>query len=210
MSKLPRLRLRVPLAALALAVPAAGALAASRYDESVNGDLSNDGLAPTPLSFSAGANAVVGTTGRDASGIDRDYATFTIQPGQQLTGIDVLPGTSAIGAVSFIGLQAGSQLTVSPAAATADGLLGWWHYSAADVGTSILPAMAVANNGSSGFQAPLGAGTYALWIQDFGTGTVGYGFQFDVSAVPEPGSLALFALGFGLIVPVWRARRGIG
>ncbi len=48
------------------------------YNESISGDLSNSGLAPTLLAFRLGNNDVFGTTGKCAAGvIDRDYFTFT-------------------------------------------------------------------------------------------------------------------------------------
>lgn len=36
------------------------------YDESISGDLSNDQMAPTPLSTAVGANSVLGTVGGGA------------------------------------------------------------------------------------------------------------------------------------------------
>lgn len=107
----------------ALAAPAGVVV----YDEGISGDLSNDGLAPTVLDFGLGSNEVIGTTGGDEGAAFRDYFTFTVQPGQLLAAIEVLPGTVTIGAVSFIGLEAGEQVTVAPDAASAAGLLGWWH-----------------------------------------------------------------------------------
>jgi hypothetical protein len=55
--------------------------------------------------------------------------------------------------------------------------------------------MAVPNNGSSGFTT-IGAGIYSIWIQDFNAGTFTYGFDFAVTAVPEPSTFSLAALAF--------------
>src|SRR5947209_6118320 len=105
--------IRTVVAALTLG-PLSTAYAASTYSEAIAGDLSNSGLTPTVLSFTAGSNQVSGTTGRGSNGIDRDYFTFTVPSGNQLTSILELAGTSVGGAISFIGIQAGPQVTVSP------------------------------------------------------------------------------------------------
>src|SRR5271156_4125369 len=110
------------------------------YNESVSGDLSNNGLAPTLLTVSLGLNDLFGTTGKTGTVIDRDYFTFTVPQGEELTAITVLPGTETLGPLgeSFIGIESGPQVTVSTAATTAAGLLGWDHYGAADIGVDIL------------------------------------------------------------------------
>jgi hypothetical protein len=171
------------------------------YNEAVSGDLSNSGLAPTPVAVSLGSNQILGTTGRTGTVVDRDYFTFTIPFGMELMSIVELAGTTTGGPVSFIGLQAGNQVTLPTDATTATGLLGWWHYSTADINTDILSKMAIPVNGSSGFTPPLPAGTYAVWIQDFAAGTFDYGFDLHVTTTPEPRTagttlVALAALAF--------------
>jgi glycerol-3-phosphate acyltransferase PlsY len=88
------------------------------YRESVSGDLSNSGSAPTLITISLGENDVFGTTGKDAASgnIDRDYFKFTVPQVAELTGITVLTGTTTLGAggLSFIGIESGSTVTVSP------------------------------------------------------------------------------------------------
>ena len=169
------------------------------YSETGSGDFSNNGLAPTQISVSAGSNDVFGTTGRTGNVIDRDYFTFTLAPGQQLTAITVLPGTSPLGALgfSFIGIQSGPQVTVSTAATDAVGLLGWDHFSASEIGSNILPLMGNAGMGSTGFSGPLPSGTYSFWLQDFNTGTVPYGFEFTVT--PEPSTWTMMFTGLTLL-----------
>jgi hypothetical protein len=182
--------------------------AATIYDESVSCDLSNSGLAPTQLTVGAGSNEIFGTTGNSGSGIDRDYFTITIDPGLELDAITVLPGTESGGAVSFIGLEAGPQVTLPTNAPTAAGLLGWWHYGPADINTDILSEMAVPDTGSSGFTDPLEAGTYSFWIQDFNSGTFNYGFDLSVGAAPtpEPSTYVLAIAALAMIVSVGRMR----
>jgi hypothetical protein len=177
--------LRLVFAAAAIA----SAQAAVIYNEASNGDLSNSGLSPTVLTLAPGSNQILGTTG-NSGGTDRDYFTFAVPLGFQLTAITVLPGTAPLG-LAFIGLQAGTQVTLPTNAATADGLLGWWHYAGSDINTNILPEMAIPANLSSGFTPPLGAGNYAVWVQDFNTGASAYSFDFVLAAatVPEPATL---------------------
>jgi hypothetical protein len=181
----------------ALGAPANAAII---YDESVSGDFSNSGLSPTAVSIALGSNQIFGTTGKSAAGvIDRDYFTFTVPTGEVLASLTVLAGTTtlagSLGSFSFIGLEAGNQVTLSTSATTATGLLGWDHYSAGDIGTDILPAIGSSGLGATGFVPPLGAGDYAVWVQDTGTGTANYGFDFVVANVPEPASWIMMVLG---------------
>jgi hypothetical protein len=171
------------------------------YNESVSGDLSNSGLTPTLLTVSLGSNDVFGTSGRDATtGVDRDYFTFTIPQGQYLTAITVLPGTQTLGPMgeSFIGIESGPQVTVSTAATTAAGLLGWDHYGTQDIGVDILPLMGI-GAGATGFTGPLPAGTYSFWEQEGNVGTVNYGLEFTV-ATPEPASWTMLLTGLAALV----------
>jgi len=174
------------------------------YDESISGDLSNSGLTPTLLPFLPGINQLFGTTGRTTA-VDRDYFTFTVPTGFVLSSIILAPGTQTSGPLgdSFIGLEAGPQVTVSPTATDATGLLGWFHYDAGDIGTNILPLMGTAGQGATGFVPPLPAGTYSFWVQELSPGLVPYGF--DIVVAPEPGTWTLL-LGGAALLWVFRGR----
>jgi len=182
--------------------------AATVYDEAVNGDLSNNGPTPTSIALLTGSNQIFGTTGR-AAAIDRDYFTVTIPTGLSLTSLTLLPGSSS-GGISFIGIEAGSVFNVPPTASDAVGLLGWWHYSPADINTNLLPVMAVPSQGSSGFITPLGSGSYSFWVQDFNAGSFSYGFDLTVgagsTAVPEPATYSTVIAGVATLAAAFRRR----
>jgi hypothetical protein len=173
------------------------------YNEAVNGDLSDSGLSPTVIGpLSLGSNQIFGTTGRQGATVDRDYFTIIVPPNSALSALTVLPGTQSAGALSlsFIGVEAGPQVTLPTNATSAQGLLGWHHYSAADIGLDILPEMGVPALGSTGFSPPLGPGTYSFWIQELSAGTFPYGFNLQLAPLPEPSSMALLLLGIPAVL----------
>ena len=185
------------VAAAALSGVMNGAHAATAWDESVSGDLANIGTGPTAVTLGQGSNIITGTTGRSAAGVvDRDYFVFTLPTGWRLDSVTLLPGTTFLGpsGLGFIGVQAGTQVTVNPTGGSATGLLGWWHYNLNDMGTDILPSMGAAF-GASGFVGSLPAGSYAFWIQETATGTAAYNFDFRVSAVPEASTALMLLAG---------------
>lgn len=202
---------RPSLAAPFAALLAAGLLSAAQantvWNEAVDGDLSNQGLQPTAVTFASGSNVVLGTTGRDGNGVvDRDYFTFTLAPGWQLDALVLLPGSTFLGGAdaSFIAIQAGPQMTVDPVGNSASGLLGWWLYNGNDIGEDILQLMG-SSPGAIGFFGALPAGSYTVWVQETDVGVANYGFDFQVSQIPEPASALLLlagAAGLG-----WRLRR---
>ena len=182
-------------ALVGIAVASGSAHAATAWDEGLSGDLSNVGTSPTAVTLVPGSNLLIGTTGRNASGVDRDYFAFTIADGWQLESLTLIDGVFLGGqSLSFIGVQAGPQVTVNPTGGSATGLLGWYHYGPNDPGTDILPLIGF-GLGATGFLGPLPSGTYAFWIQDTGTGTASYRFDFAVTAVPEPAAAWLLAAG---------------
>ena len=124
-----------PLATLALLVLlATPATAATIWNESVNGDLSSNPAAPTPLVFAMGSNTIIGTMS-SAGGIDRDYITFTIAAGERLSALNLL-GLSPNN-LAFTALNAGATSFI-PSASTNASFLAGYHISVPDIGTNIL------------------------------------------------------------------------
>lgn len=171
LASVPGASLAIVLAAC-LSCFAAGAHGAG-YDEAASGDLSNDRLVPTPLAGSPGANVVKGSFGNG----DLDYVTLTVPAGQQLSAIILGNGTVFGGTRAFMGVQAGSTMTVDPNAGSAAGLLGWAHFDVGQYGRDILPEVAI-GPGATGFSPPLGPGVYTFWIQETGLAP-GLGFELD-------------------------------
>lgn len=198
------------LLAMATAALLAGtaAQAATAWDESVNGDLSNNGLVPSFAALVAGSNELRGTTGRAFAGgpVDRDYLHITVPAGHVLQAVQVLAGTTTFGGGSFIGLQAGPQVTLPVDTFSAAGLLGWTLFGPDEIGTDILGAMSLPANGSSGFEIPLPEGSYALWIQETGVASVSYALEFSVVAVPEAPTAAMLLGGLALLAGALRRR----
>jgi len=193
-------------AGLALGMPA---LAVVAYDEATQGDLSNDGLAPTPIVFGVGDNDLLGASGVAGSSKSfLDYGTFTVPVNTQLTAVRVLPSTVGIesGDLLFLGLQPGNQLTVNPTTyAGQQNLIGWNHFSADDVGHDL-----ALNGDGNPSPLPLAAGQYSFWVQDYDDGVAPYGLRFSVesiAAVPEPQTYALMALGLAVVGGVAARRR---
>jgi hypothetical protein len=185
------LRRFVGLAAAAALAPMVQA--AVVWDESLAGDLSNLGSAPTSVAIANGSNQILGTTGAPDFNLDADYFSVIVPAGHALTSLTLLPGTMPVDdIVAFLGIQAGDKVTAvfDPAP-----LLGWIHYSSSNVGTNLLPVMGTAP-GAIGFIGPLGPGQYSFWVQDYDFGVSVYGIELTVAAaVPEPQSVTMLTAG---------------
>jgi hypothetical protein len=171
------------IALLCAALFSAGAMAAG-YNEDKKGDLSNDGLVPTKIKLVLGDNVIFGHFGKANNVVDRDYFTFKIPTGQQLSAIMLEKQTQVGGNLSFIGVQKGKQVTVDPNGGSAEGLLGWAHFGTADEGTDLLPAICQ-GAGAKGCTPPLGPGSYSFWVQELATCACQYRFTFVVTTPAE-------------------------
>ena len=196
-----RLFARAWLAAAVALAPAA--LHAANYDEAVLGDISGIPATPSTWNLEAGANILKGSAGTQS---DYDLLTFVIPAGHQLDTL-FLDAHQLQGYASFLGIQTGSTWTAG-LDWSVDGkkLLGWDLFSSSYLGTNRLPDIATnGNTVSQQFTPPLGSGTYTLLLQDVQT-AFSYQFTFNVSAVPEPATLSLAAVGLLAIGRLARRR----
>jgi hypothetical protein len=160
------------------------------YDEAVDGDLSNDWLAPTQFpAFGVGQSvATMSVVDSNESTGDRDYFTITVPEGLQLDSITLLSLDSVGDEVAFLGIQAGDQVTVDPDFPNPEPLLGWLLTQQSNVGEDILAIAIGAEN------TPLGAGQYSFWVQQTGQEVTTLSLGFNLSQIPAPSGAALAGL----------------
>jgi hypothetical protein len=184
------------------------------WNESTNGDLSNNQAAPTAFTLTQGVSAIIGSV---TGGTDQqDWISLTVPAGFQLSSL-ILASYQSTDAQGFTGVQRGTSFVGS--FNTAGSYLGYAHFgtgaangslpTANLVGADLLPIMSnpAAAPGSQGFTPPLGSGDYTFLIQQMGATTTGYQFNYTVAPVPEPGPLCLSGLGGALMASGWLRRR---
>jgi hypothetical protein len=202
--------IRILLVALLL-VLVGRAQAAIVWSENLNGDLSTNPAAPTPIVFQLGSNVINGSvfTGNDT----RDYITFTLPAGFELVSLrlleydDLNTGTPNDGNTGFHAINLGSTSFI-PSDSTAGNFLGGDHLNPT-IGVDLLPDLAIGGSAGgghagTGFTVPLQADTYSYLVQQTGPQLTGYSIEFNV--VPEPSSVVLLLAGVGAVAS--RPRRG--
>ncbi|WP_424930544.1 malectin domain-containing carbohydrate-binding protein [Amaricoccus tamworthensis] len=175
-------------------------------------EISDDRLAPTDGGMlSLGDNLVTATQEGESgeNGIrDRDYFTFTIPDGHQLTGIflDDFVNDNPLSPNGFLAVQQGTQITVDPVTGDpdqgADPLLGAVVYGSGDVTTDLLATMAAGgvvdpSTGFTlpGFSTPL-TGDIAVWLNQ-GAGPGAPTLRFVTEAMPPVEGGILYRVNAG-------------
>ena len=171
------------------------------FDDTVNGNASSDGSAPTSLDFSLGSNQVLGTVTSPSN--TRNFYTFSIGEGQILQAItlDAINVTTAAGAASndpgFYALVLGGTAE-TPGTGFAN--LGGQLYDPSDLGDNLLDQIADGgNSGGTGF-TEIGEGDYTFVIQQTGDEVSSFTLDFEVASVPEPSSSSILLLGSALLL----------
>ncbi|MEO1007823.1 MAG: PEP-CTERM sorting domain-containing protein [Planctomycetota bacterium] len=189
---------RVAITMGGFAALAAAAQAQIAWDESVSGDISGDPDAPTAITLGLGSNIITGQV--FASDDTRDFVTFTIPDGQALGELrlleyfDITSGDP--GNRGFHAINAGATSFI-PGPDTAAFFLGGDHLDPAPAGTDLLPLLAAAPLAGTGFDTPLGPGTYSYVVQQTGPEVTGY--SIDLVVIPAPATLAGLGVA-GLLV----------
>ncbi|MCE9611171.1 MAG: PEP-CTERM sorting domain-containing protein [Chthoniobacter sp.] len=174
-------------------------LHAVNWNEAIDGDLSGNNLAPTPLTLGLGVNLISGTMGKDLpqAPVDRDMFTFMLAPGQYLTSIDFLVFTPTN--QSFYAIAPGATINdTDPATHLSNTLIN---------GTGeFLDNLALgAYSGGTGLTDPVGPGTYTIWLQELSSVVT---YQTAYTVVPEPGAW-LSLLGGAALLLLLRPQRNL-
>lgn len=201
--------IRSPAAVLAVAVALVAGIspvaAATLWDESLSGDLSDTKTTPTALVLAQGTQSIVGTL--DGSGDSQDWISLVVPAGQALSSIKLISYVSTDGQ-GFTGVQAGSSFVGSEFSASSYAgyaLFGTAATNGGVVGADLLAIMAnpALATGATGLAVPIGAGTWTFLIQQLGAATA-YQFDYEVVPIPEPTTSLLTTAGLGFLA--WRRR----
>jgi len=199
-NNVPVSRCVVLLAALALPL---GSVKAVTWDESINGDLSGNGAAPTLLgTLSAGDNLITGTMGSlgGTGPLDADIWNFSVPTGYDLTGINLVGYSATSGSLtnqSFMAIATGGSIDQNdPSNHLSNSLWGYGTDGFGHVYTDLLALLQAGPEfGGIGFSGPLTPGNYTFWIQE-GSDQIHYSIDFVTTPmpVPEPGGALLLGV----------------
>ena len=197
------MRLRARLSPLVLGIALVGVPCfanAASYSETVNGDMSDDRLAPSSVALDFGSNTISGST---VAG-DIDYLTVHVPDGGVFAAL-VLTAFASADDPAFMPIQGGTQFAEPASGSDVANLLGWAH-PGLPLGDDSLAIIGKAA-GAIGYGEPLPAVDYTVRIQQTGPHPVDYAFDAKVT-LPVLGSLALLAFALAVLgAPRGRASR---
>jgi len=177
---------------------AASVAGGSIYNESVDGDLSDDRFAPTFINFETGLNTVINQSVDADIGGDIDYFTVTIGAGQWIDSIVVIDATNPFGGldtVAFIGLAFDNFFDFNIDDFSGDGVEGFVLTDPSVIGAESIGEL-------SGGLSTLGAGDYTFWVQQGNVEITEV--TLGINVAPAPGAMGL--LGIAGFMAVARRR----
>lgn len=175
-------------------------------------DLSDDGNAPTFLTFSDGHNIVEGSMGWNGVTLDADIWTFTVAAGYEVSEINLVTYNGSNPTFPnghFMALASGS--TINTTDATNHLSNGLWREETDLLGNTKTDLLAILQAGPEfggiGFTGNLQAGTYTFWVQDTTDFVNQYCIDFVITPVPEPSSALLMGVASFLCLRRRRPRK---
>jgi len=189
------MRTSIAFGSVLLAASVAGG---SIYNESVDGDLSDDRFAPTFINFETGLNTVINQSVDADIGGDIDYFTITIGAGQWIDSIVVIDAFNPFGGldtVAFIGLAFDNFFDFNIDDFSGDGVEGFVLTDPSVIGAESIGEL-------SGGLSMLGAGDYTFWVQQGNVEITEV--TLGINVAPAPGAMGL--LGIAGFMAVARRR----
>jgi hypothetical protein len=192
------------------------ATAAVIHDEAIDGDLSDEPSAPTPLRLAPGSNVVRGSTDV-ATPVEWDAEFFSValvapwevaalqlvdymQTAQ--TAADGLPGQLADGG-AFLAVEPGDTFDDPDAGSLMIGAALIGVREGRRQGADLLAALGLERDyWEQGFTPPLPSGEYTFWYQQTRGATT---YAFDIVVTPIPAAAPLIASA--MLALVWLRRR---
>lgn len=163
---------------------------ASVYNESTDGDLSDDRFNPTMISLYDGLNTVtMQVVNSDLPGGDRDYFTVSVGAGQWIDSIivtDAFNPSGGFDSVAFVGLAFDDFFDFDPDTFMGTGLQGFVLTNMSVVGAESISTL-------SDGPTTLGTGDYSFWVQQTGQDLTEVSLAINV--VPSPSVMGVLALG---------------
>ena len=172
---------------------------AATYNETINGDLSGNRLAPTPFVLELGSNTLSASSFNSPFVDDVEYVKVTVPAGAWMHRLSLTNYVSD-DPRAFIGFVSGPTFPTDANSTAAATLLGYAHFGSNTYMPldNMLVSMSTAA-GAAGFTYPLAAGDYTFWVQQTSGQLTQYTFDYQVQLVPEPTALAAVALGAVLL-----------
>jgi hypothetical protein len=149
--------------------------AAVIWDESVNGELSTNPAAPTPITFAVGSNIINGNVG-NVNAKTRDYITFTVPAAHTVTSLNLLVYDQDN--LGFAALNAGTT-SIIPSNPTINFWMSGIHVAQTDVSFDLMDLFVNRSVTTESLpESELGPGDYCFIIQQTSPLIVNYSLEW--------------------------------